>query len=719
MSPVPSTDRPGDAPSPSSGLVDPETLFETRTVEEIALLSRGISRDVDSKREELRTMVGERYRDLMEAADTIARMKQGAKEVVQNVDAVAARGQELHARAISGFDSRPFRSPSVSSAADPNAPYLTVAAEVKLLMMSPEKMWAAVDSGDLLTAARIFLFCRHIHTGLTIPSSVEVDDEDAPLTPSVIVSRHFPVVSRQWASISHFRDAVLKGAERTMAELSHKMADGADKAVEAMAATLLLGGASSAEKVLEDFLELRRKAVVDRLKSDSTGGETAKGLACNCLGMMASTVEALHRAFVKDEEEEEVNTLKGVLDRASSPTMSLFQTDLSPVFKHLPAIVREFSPKPTSEGSVDLSLLRRSAADWLDRLHSSVSSAAAAALSHVGTVSALAAARRGCHEFLTSLHSGWPRVCSGVLGNELSLWDEFYKGVFRDRVEALVTSHVAGAVYCVQSTLSSGEGFATEQDLSAFLWSEGNLTEVEYSSKFGGGDAKSSYPPSKPSSLELKAYGYSPRVQDLCSQLDSLLGRLLDDLAPYVVPPPAKEEQSLLFHDVMEQNKKNEPFDLCSDAQSILSSAQDCSASHLRQMLEHVTERYLDKKEEEKEGEEEKGRRRGLMLFLGRFFQVRFWTFSCFQKYYANCDVLESFCQSLPELCPSLEKCVLAPQTLGRKREDEFPLVSSSSSMSVAEIQQRRRAAAAAARAGDPKWAEIKEGFERKSGEVG
>ena len=34
----------------------------------------GLEREMDSKREELRTLVGERYRDLMEAANTIAQV---------------------------------------------------------------------------------------------------------------------------------------------------------------------------------------------------------------------------------------------------------------------------------------------------------------------------------------------------------------------------------------------------------------------------------------------------------------------------------------------------------------------------------------------------------------------------------------------------------------------------------------------------------------------
>ena len=49
---------------------DLETVFTSNSIEEIEKLSQGLKHDIDQKREELRTMVGEKYRDLMEAADT-------------------------------------------------------------------------------------------------------------------------------------------------------------------------------------------------------------------------------------------------------------------------------------------------------------------------------------------------------------------------------------------------------------------------------------------------------------------------------------------------------------------------------------------------------------------------------------------------------------------------------------------------------------------------
>uniref|UniRef100_A0A8C8T125 Conserved oligomeric Golgi complex subunit 1 n=1 Tax=Peromyscus maniculatus bairdii TaxID=230844 RepID=A0A8C8T125_PERMB len=71
-------------------LRDPNALFETHGAEEIRGLERQVRAEIEHKKEELRQMVGERYRDLIEAADTIGQMRRCAEGLV---DAVRATDQ--------------------------------------------------------------------------------------------------------------------------------------------------------------------------------------------------------------------------------------------------------------------------------------------------------------------------------------------------------------------------------------------------------------------------------------------------------------------------------------------------------------------------------------------------------------------------------------------------------------------------------------------------
>lgn len=99
-------------------LRDPAALFETHGAEEIRGLERQVRAEIEHKKEELRQMVGERYRDLIEAADTIGQMRRCAEGLV---DAVRATDQYCaRLRQAGSAAPRPPRDPQVS--AEPRNP---------------------------------------------------------------------------------------------------------------------------------------------------------------------------------------------------------------------------------------------------------------------------------------------------------------------------------------------------------------------------------------------------------------------------------------------------------------------------------------------------------------------------------------------------------------------------------------------------------------------
>lgn len=98
-------------------LRDPAALFETHGAEEIRGLERQVRAEIEHKKEELRQMVGERYRDLIEAADTIGQMRRCAAGLV---DAVRATDQYCaRLRRAGSAAPRPPRDPQVSPAPAP------------------------------------------------------------------------------------------------------------------------------------------------------------------------------------------------------------------------------------------------------------------------------------------------------------------------------------------------------------------------------------------------------------------------------------------------------------------------------------------------------------------------------------------------------------------------------------------------------------------------
>lgn len=68
-----------------SEIKDPTVLFERYGTDEIRAIERKVRGEIEHKKEELRQMVGERYRDLIDAADTIGEMRQCSESVVQSI----------------------------------------------------------------------------------------------------------------------------------------------------------------------------------------------------------------------------------------------------------------------------------------------------------------------------------------------------------------------------------------------------------------------------------------------------------------------------------------------------------------------------------------------------------------------------------------------------------------------------------------------------------
>ena len=65
--------------------LDPDQIFENRSIDQIKDLLHGLQHESDRKREELRSLVGERYRDLMEAAETIICMRKTSNDTVDQI----------------------------------------------------------------------------------------------------------------------------------------------------------------------------------------------------------------------------------------------------------------------------------------------------------------------------------------------------------------------------------------------------------------------------------------------------------------------------------------------------------------------------------------------------------------------------------------------------------------------------------------------------------
>ena len=88
--------------------------------------------------------------------------------------------------------------------------------------------------------------------------------------------------------------------------------------------------------------------------------------------------------------------------------------------------------------------------------------------------------------------------------------------LFRDRIEAIISTYVAGSIYYLQSSLSNLP--MLESSVMKYMMSEVGLNDSKINADL----------------LTLKARAITPNVQEMCKQFNNMLDATICDLKEYV-----------------------------------------------------------------------------------------------------------------------------------------------------------------------------------------
>ncbi|XP_072208407.1 conserved oligomeric Golgi complex subunit 1 isoform X2 [Excalfactoria chinensis] len=598
-----------------------EVLFEAHTAAELREAERRLRAGIEQKREELRQMVGERYRDLIEAADTIAEMRLSAERLLGSV-----RGLQR------GGVTRPNPAPTAPPRVQEKL--YRAAAQLKLLLDIPERAWSAMEAGRYLPAAHLYLLCRHLHGLLQL---------EAPRARYSPILARFPILLRQVAAASHFRSTILQESKSLL-----KSQTVSDQAVaEALCAIMLLED-SSPRQALADFL-LARKLAIQQLLNQPHHGAGIKAQVCSLMELLTTTLYQAHALFYTMPE--------GVPPDPTLPCGLLFSTlesttgqqpagkggvledevKLSSWFRYLPESVVEFQPTlRTLAHPISQDYLRDTLQKWIAMCSEDIRAGVSNLLVYVKSLKGLAGIRDAVWELLTSesISQNWDVLCRRLLDKPASFWEDLLRQLFLDRLEILTkegfesisSSSKQLLILALQeleaksNTSALSKHIQFEHNVAQFLWSEssGDLpsdaawVNVANRSQF----AKSG--------LSMKAQALTPCVQSFCSALDSKLKARLDDLLSYL---PA---ESSATKELTPTVQPRSAFDRYADTSMVEGLLRD----HCIACIHHV----LGCVREELQGAQvdaPSDTRLHAVLFMARL------------------------CQSLSELCPHLKQCIL------------------------------------------------------------
>uniref|UniRef100_A0A673IKQ6 Conserved oligomeric Golgi complex subunit 1 n=1 Tax=Sinocyclocheilus rhinocerous TaxID=307959 RepID=A0A673IKQ6_9TELE len=592
-----------------SEIKDPTVLFERYNTDEIRAIERKVRGEIEQKKEELRQMVGERYRDLIDAADTIGEMRQCSESVVQSIQDMFRYCNKLkqskHASQSCG---------KAEGQKQSQDKFYTMASQIKLLLEIPERVWSAMESSQYLQATQLYLLCCHLH------SQLHLEGRGHQYSP---VLSHFPILVRQVAAAGHFRSTILLESKSVLRGRAVS-----DQAIaEALVSTILLED-SSPRQALADFL-LARKASIQQLLNQPQHGAGVKAQVCSLVELLVTTLYQAYAVFYVPPEGQVSDTSLGcgllftTLENVTSNTSSgkekkVLEMSTGSWFKYLPPSVLNFQPVlRTLAQPIQREQLRDTLQQWIDTCKEDIRSGVSSLLVYVKSLKGLAAIRDAVWELLSSesISQHWSTVCQSLLERPLALWDDLLQQLFLQRLQAITQEGTEGISSSSRQLLSSAlrdlQGQATagsfsrgaqyESDVAAFLWSESQgdlLSDTAWVSV-----AQRS--PQQKSGLSMKTQALTPCVQTFCFSLDSKLKAKLDDLQHYL---PSEKNA---VEDILREHCLACVRDILSSVRAELANAQTKTTSPSQ--LSSV-------------------------LFMARL------------------------CQSMGELCPSLKQCILGKQ---------------------------------------------------------
>ncbi|XP_037893644.1 conserved oligomeric Golgi complex subunit 1 [Glossina fuscipes] len=507
-------------------LLNVDTLFEQHSVTEIEMVHKRIEEVIENKKEELRTMVGERYRDLLKAADTITAMKESTKELITQVESISGYCKNLNDQQLVGFKTETDKSINLNKRiVKLQDNYFSTMVQINLLTCLPEIIWSHLDQEQYYAATELFIFSRHISTGL------QLDSND--------LMRKLPIAKKQWEILKPFqktiKQQVLFALERETLTI--------DVLVDCLIALLLLDH-TTLENAFKCFLKLRTSTVLHCLSNDNNG--RAKDRILTTLKVLNDSLELIHQCFfengaifVKLNEYTNVNAL---------PTINRVNCLDVHFDNALPDIILNFKGKfdttTLSKDSINLALEK-----WLKDIQDLVENQLKQLFDLIANMQIIQEIKTDANNIRKP---GILRSFSNQFNHleALDFYELHYVPLINQRIRNIINDNSSNAINEMQAFIKNLLEIEEEEELNSnkkqkeYIWQE-NATDLPNSlAQVLNGDLKTN-------NLLMKSKGYDTRIINVCHELDEKLAGIINEMNILLKESSTKVEDKILLVDFL------------------------------------------------------------------------------------------------------------------------------------------------------------------------
>lgn len=338
----------------------------------------------------------ERYRDLIDAADSISNMTVLSQGVITDVAEISSQCSNTRSSQI------------IPPAKPPITIVDTFAAQIKLLIDLNKQIWMCLDSHNVLSASIFYQYAFYVKTNIDI---------EVP---------HSNLLAVQWKTMAHFQNAIVKHCNQLLLQPTPTPC----QTCESFLSLAMIENLST-QDLLDRYLELRSQAVINSFKTteDST---IAKENILNSYKILLNSIVCIYNNF-------QHNT--GLLWTHASPN---FQTpvlhlmtmdDISRNSRHLPEVVQKYKNNAMTLKAIDLETIGTQILAWLTKMKHEIEVGVEASLKFVMSLKLVQDIHNSAEEVPDTFHT---IVKDLRLPGSLNIWAEMYEVLIIEKAKHLI-----------------------------------------------------------------------------------------------------------------------------------------------------------------------------------------------------------------------------------------------------------------------------------------
>ncbi|CAN7067975.1 unnamed protein product [Brassica rapa subsp. trilocularis] len=522
------------------GQRDAESLFRAKPMSEIRNVESATRKNIEDKKEELRQLVGTRYRDLIDSADSIVHMKSLCESISANISSIHGNIRSLSS------SSSVAEAPTIANPNSVRVNVYGIACRVKYLVDTPENIWGCLDESMFLEAAGRYMRAQHVQQRLVKLEGCGGGEVDQ----SKLLEK-FPLLEHQWQIVESFKAQISQRSHERL--LDQGLGLGAY--VDALTAVAVVDELDP-KGVLGLFLDSRRTWVLQKLNACS--GDDAGNVVsvfCDVLSVIEVTVGQVGELFLQALTDMPL-FYKTIL--STPPASQLFggipnpeeEVALWKSFRdNLESVMVIFDKADISKAC--LSWLRECGGQIVGKVNGKHLIEAIVTGGELGTAEKLIRETMDSKDVLSGsldwlkgvfgseVELPWNRIREIVLEDDLNLWDEIFEKAFVERMKSIIDSRfddLAKAVNVAESVRAFSEITGEKINFQAYLnrpSTGGGVWFIEPNAKKLGLIAGNKTSPEESDFQSCLTAYFGPEVSQMRDAVDQRCQNVLEDLLSF------------------------------------------------------------------------------------------------------------------------------------------------------------------------------------------